>query len=167
MTVPSIGLGPTASEYSEMVTREPWPAPEHTSSLGAEINAKRAVTDLANLAEAHGWSVRLTYARGCWPSTGGRPSRQRDSYAVRMSRGRRRAVAVYVEGTSLTSTWSWDTLLAWDLDSFPFGLGTIGAFQDTVFGAECKPAWPTDWSCPYFGPVHGPAKPKAVRSPRA
>lgn len=165
MILPSIGLGPTMSEFSEAAMPLQWPVPERPAmALNGPVPAP--VLGLAHLALAFCWQHRITYARGCWPSVGGRPSRQRDSYAVRMWRGRQRAVAVYVEGPSERAPWAWDTLLEWDLDRFPHGLADITAFQDAVFGPLCKPSWPgpKDWSCPYFGPVHGPDKPKRVRS---
>lgn len=164
MTMPSIGLGPSTSIYSEILDHKAWPEPE-MSSTDIEVPPVHAVAELAMLAARFGWDFKVTSAVGCWPSVGGRPSRQRASYAVRMWRGRQRAVAVYVEPPGLSKTWSWDTLLEWDLDSFPRGLATIGMFQDMVFGLECKPSWPgaKDWSCPYFGPAHGPEKPKRVR----
>jgi len=139
-----------------------WPDPETTSTqIGPPYLGKSAVSDLVKLCAPHGWTVRVTHARGCYPSIGGRPSEQKDSLAVRLSRGRQRAVAVYVGG----SAWSWDTLYRWTLGEFPDRDATIGAFQDALFGPLCKPAWPgpKDWSCPWFGPVHGPAKPARVR----
>jgi len=167
MTMPSIGLGPTESSYTERVHLDPWPAPERVSAdVDLSGIMSKPIFELVTMAGQFGWSCRVTSAVGCWPSIGGRPSRQRASYAVRMWRGRQRAVAVYVEPPNVRGTWSWDTLLEWDLDSFPRGLANIGMFQDMLFGLECKPMWPgpKDWSCPYFGPVHGPDKPKRVRS---
>jgi hypothetical protein len=144
-----------------------WPSPESISEF-VQTCPKAPVTDLITLAQRSGWKVTVTYARGCWPSVGGRPSRQRDSYGVRMWRGAHRAVAIYVEGVATEGAWGWETLLSWTLDTFPHGHANSTVFQDAVFGQTVKPAWPgpKDWSCPYFGPAHGPVKPKRVPSAR-
>lgn len=155
MILPSIGLGPTTSQYSDQVERSTWPAPDQPSK---DVKSGRKVSIL-DVAEAFGWKYRITYAVGCWPSTGRRPSRQRASYAYRFWRGRQRAVAVQVEPVS-GKTWTWDTLLTWNLESFPVGHPTLEAFATAMFGPLNKPVWPNDWSCPYFGPFHGPEKPK-------
>lgn len=157
MTLPSIGLGPTTSPYSEQLERAAWPEPDQPSK-DVEAGKKVSILDVADLC---GWKYRITYAVGCWPSTGGRPGRQRASYAYRFWRGRRRAVAVQVEPSALAGkTWTWDTLLTWDLESFPVGHSTLEAFATAMFGPVHRVEWPKDWSCSYFGPLHGPEKHK-------
>lgn len=149
----------------QTTARAPWPAPEVGSREVAEAHGK---VSLLEAAEAFGWSYRITYAVGCWPSVGGRPSRQRPSYAYRLWRGDQRAVAVYVAPASADGgkTWSWDTLLTWDLASFPRGHANLEAFAAAICGPVQAVKWPGkgDWSCPYFGPLHGPEKLKRVRS---
>lgn len=158
MTTPPIGLGPSTSRYSAVNERPEWPTPEVIGEPDPHGMGKAAVLDLARLAEAHGWTVRITKARGSWPSTGGRPSQPYWSLAVRMFRINQRAVAVYVE---TGRAWSWKTLYRWNIGEFPTMDAAIGGFTDAVFGPLCKPAWPgpQDWTCPYFGPVHGPERP--------
>ena len=63
------------------------------------------VTALQKAAEAAGWSVNLTYARGRGiHGTNGRPTKEVESWALRCWIGARRAVAVY-EGGSWGSMW--------------------------------------------------------------
>lgn len=159
---PSIGLGPTTSIYTEVEVHEAWPAPEMPARKIEEPD-KAAVRALIDLARAHGWTVRTTEAIGSWPSVGQAPSRQRRSLAVSMTRAQRVAVAVYVEGVAEGGAWSWDTLVS--VDSGWIKCPDVSRFQDLVFGPLCKPSWPTDWTCPYFGPVHGPVKMR--RTPKA
>ncbi len=156
-----IGQGPTSSIYTETAERLEWPDPDMSMRTAPEPD-KAAVPALVALAEACGWKAWVTEAVGAWPTIGGRPSRQRRSLAVRMARNDRVAVAVYVEGLTEGVSWSWDTLAS--INSGWLKFATIGEFQDHVFGPLCKPSWPTNWACPYFGPVHGPDKPKRVRS---
>lgn len=135
-----------------------WPMPEMAATEVADLYEKAAVAALVRLAHAHGWTVRVTEAIGSWPSVAQRPSVQRRSLAVRMSRGPCRAVAVYVsDGTG--DTWTWQDLYRWCDGTFPDLDASIGQFTDALFGRLCKPVMPTDWSCPYFGPVHGPKRP--------
>ena len=101
-----IGLGPRPA----VAEREPYPAPVVSSRDGVTGPDKRAVADLVRLAEGFGWTVRVTYARGCFPHAAtGRPTAEKDSLAVRMVRYPESAVAVYVGG----SVWKWDTLVCW------------------------------------------------------
>lgn len=159
MTLPPIGLGPSTSIYTEEAPRDLWPEPEQLAMDIIPGIAKPAVQDMAWLAERHGWSHRITEAIGCWPSLGQKPSRARFSQALRMWRGDQRAVAVYVEPPTGTS-WQWITFYRWSIGEFPNSDANIGQFMNALFGPLCKPIWPgpKDWSCPYFGPVHGPAK---------
>jgi hypothetical protein len=120
---------------------------------------KRAVGDLVALAGTLGWSVDVTYARGCFPhATTGRPGPVKDSLAVRMARGPLRAVAVYVEG----STWSWDTLAVQGSGAFPVRHSDLGRFMDGAFGPVRQPIGAAS---PMLGPaaralkIWGPLKP--------
>lgn len=137
--------------------REPWPDPELVNREVA-ADGKTAVRDLVVLAQAHGWTAVVTQARGAWPGVAGRPTIQRESLAVRLNRGDERAVAVYVEAAT-GRTWAWDALWAWRAGQFPQDHdAAISLFLDRLFGLLCKSAMPTDWSCPYFGPMHGPKR---------
>jgi hypothetical protein len=121
-----IGLGPRPATPEP----DPYPAPEITSRDGIPGPAKAAVASLVALAERLGWTTITTYARGCLPhATHGRPGPVRDSLAVRMVNGDRRAVAVYRDQGS---SWKWDLLLAWDLTTFPRSYGTLAGFQDAL-----------------------------------
>jgi hypothetical protein len=159
-----IGLGPSTSKYSDPVERIVWPQPEVAAVEIQPGTGKPAVEDLCRLARAFGWSMRVTEACGCWPSVGQRPSVQRWSQAIRMWRGQERAVAVYVEDAG-GKTWKWMTFYRWTIGAFPDSEANVNHFLDGLFGPPCKPMWPgaNDWSCPYFGPVHGPVKPPRVR----
>lgn len=160
MTYPPIGLGPAWSIYTERPRLDPWPEPASPAVVVDDFE-RPAVVALVALANAHGWIVKVTRAEGAWPTVGQKPSRQRVSLAVRMHRDAQYAVAVYVEPITEGGTWAWETMLfrigEWIGKSF-----SIGVFMDEVFGLLCRPSWPTDWTCPYFGPLHGPAKPKRV-----
>jgi|SRR4051812_16152586 hypothetical protein len=138
-----IGLGPRPA----VAPANPYPVPEVTSRDGVAGPAKRAVDDLASLAGTLGWSVDVTYARGCFPhATTGRPGPVRGSLAVRMARGPLRAVAVYVEG----STWSWDTLTVQGSGAFPVKHSDLGHFMDGAFSPVQQPVKAAG---PMLGPV--------------
>lgn len=134
MTLPSIGLGPTTSEFTRQEDLPPWPAPEITNRVvhGDEYAHKGAVRDMVRYAEARGWTATVTYAKGCWPTTGQKPSRQRESYAVHMERGGEMAVTVYVEGPSPSSPWSWETLYHWIKGKFPSKYEKVTPLRDTL-----------------------------------
>lgn len=123
--LPSIGLGPTTSAYTEQDERAAWPDPEVAGREVTDYHGKRAVAGLVRKAQANGWNVRVTEACGSWPSTGKRPSAPRWSLAVRLWRGNERAVAVYVEAPG---TWKWDTIRYWALGTFP-GEVSIAALE--------------------------------------
>lgn len=97
---------PTRTEWAEIgPERAPWPAPEVTSDDPCPAVKPGPVFGLEALAAAQGWTVRVTYARGSYPSVGRRPG-VKESWVVRCSRGRTRAVAVR-EGDSWRSFWWW------------------------------------------------------------
>lgn len=93
--------------------QEEWPKPlvEATAVGRDEYSSVRAVMAMVKYAEEHGWTVLVTKAKGAYPSIGGKPSRQRWSYAVRMAKGSGRAVAIYVEGVTKDGPWKWDLLI--------------------------------------------------------
>jgi hypothetical protein len=107
-------MGPTSSIYTVVPEREAWPEPEVINhEVTKDYLKKSAVVSMVKLAESLGWVVVVTHARGCLPSVGGKPSRQRDSLALRMSRGQERAVAVYTDAPTEGATWSWDSMYRW------------------------------------------------------
>jgi hypothetical protein len=146
-----IGLGPRP----EPAAREVYPVPEISSRDRAAGPDKRAVRDMVHLAEAYGWAVEVTYAKGCFPHAGtGRPGVPKESLAVRMERGRDFAVAVYVSGAA----WSWDTLSILRrgrIERYP----AVGVMLDALFGplhevelwpwAKCPVHRTAAWHPPY------------------
>lgn len=133
-----IGLGPRPA----VAEREPYPAPVVSSRDGVAGPDKKAVRDLARLAQAYCWTVEITYAEGCFPNAvNGSPGAVKPSLAVRMERGREFAVAVYVGG----SVWSWDTLRILRGGRIE-RRQQIGEFLDALFGAVQTQA---SWHPPY------------------
>lgn len=138
-----IGLGPRPP----VPEPEPYPEPVVSSRDGVPGPKKTAVAALVRLAEAHGWSVQVTYAKGCFPhGATGRPGAPKESLAVRMERGQERAVAVYVGG----STWSWDTLVVLGRADF-WRYPGLGMFMDMTFGLEHAVPLPPWTRCPVVG----------------
>jgi hypothetical protein len=83
------------------------PAPVVTAldPIPAGKKTPAVVTALKEQAEALGWSVNLTYARGRGiHGTTGKPTKEVDSWALRCWQGERRAVAVY-SGESWGDMW--------------------------------------------------------------
>lgn len=149
-----IGLGPRP----EPPAPPAYPAPEITSRDGVTGPEKRAVVALEELARAHGWLTRVTYAKGhLQHGTTGKPGAVRDSLAVRMVRGAGDyAVAVYVDRGH---SWSWETM--WHAGQRkPVGYDTINTFLDAVFGpatliapypwANCPMVTTAAWNPPYI-----------------
>ncbi len=71
------------------------------------------------LAETHGWLVRATYARGTTPDRRVRkemrPGKVVDSLALRMRRGRERAVAVWIDAKfDVAYTWGLAPRVRWN-----------------------------------------------------
>lgn len=129
--------GPQPAPWDSTVMRRPapvvkpaFPEPLVDSTEGASIPVKAAAVALRKHAEATGWSVLETYAKGWVPhSKTGRPGAQpKESVALRMSRGDQRAVAVYVGAGS----WSWDTMLTWRDGTFPQKHKTLGALKEAM-----------------------------------
>lgn len=122
---------------------EPYPAPAIAAhEVDAGYLGKRSVMDMARLAEAAGWTYRVTHARGSFPhATTGTASKPKDSLAVRMHRGPERAVAVYVKTSA--DAWSWETLSrwAWASGEFPDRLGNVTVFK-ALLPYELWRGWP-------------------------
>ena len=98
---------PTRTEWPERAAKVSYPVPEVTSNDPCPAVKPGPVFALEALAVSQGWDVRVTYARGNPPHPiTGKPLAVRDSWAVRCSRGRTRAVAVR-EGDSWRSFWWW------------------------------------------------------------
>lgn len=97
------------------------PPPEVTSRDRVEGPVPKAAQALARLAVAHGWAVRVTYARGPRVhSTHGTVTRIADSIAVRMRRGEQRAVAFWTDGKFDGDS---DPAVAWAIGQAPERLG--------------------------------------------
>lgn len=69
-----------------------WPAPEVPARVAEPAEIPTGARRVAALAAAAGWTVVATYARGTYP---GRVPRVVDCLALRMWRGRQRAVALW------------------------------------------------------------------------
>lgn len=130
-----------------------WPTPEKLATVVTEYGGKTAVAGLVDRIRARGWTVVVTEAKGCLPSVGQRPSRQRTSYAVRMAQGTRRAVAVYTDAPEEGGVWGWDSLWWWD-SRFPrmYLEETITALVDSILGPVHGPTLEDAG----LGPIHGP-----------
>ncbi len=92
---------------------EPYPAPLLTSDMPYDEPSSKPAADLLELALAHGWTGRITYAKGYLPHAAyGTPGKvAKFSEALRLMRGDRRAVAVRMGG-------SWDSLWTWSGTEF-------------------------------------------------
>lgn len=80
-----------------------WPAPEVPTRLATDVEIPTGARRVAKVAATAGWAVVATYARGTCP---GRTPHVVDSLALRMRRGRHRAVAVW-HGTKFTFACAW------------------------------------------------------------
>jgi hypothetical protein len=137
------------------VGAEPWPEPEAQAIEvdGTAYANRSALVSLIKLAESLEWSARVTFARGSYPGVGQRPSRQRASFAVRFRRGPDAAVAVYAEGPSEGSSWSWELLIRRPGGHFAAPDATITAFVDGLAGPVVARPTLADAG---LGPMHGP-----------
>jgi hypothetical protein len=104
---PPLGAAPVPA------TAEPYPASLLTSDDPYDGPTSKPAADLLKLALAHGWTGRITYAKGYLPhATLGTPGKvAKFSEALRLSRGERYAVAVRTGG-------SWDSLWTWSGTEF-------------------------------------------------
>lgn len=135
--------------------REPWPEPELRARITTDY--PRPVASLVATFAKRGWTAVVTEARGCLPSVGQRPSRQRTNYAVRMAHGGCRAVAIYTEGPEEGSAWGWDAMYQWVNGTFPHGYATVTEFVDGLLGAVYGPSLADAG----LGPMLGPAPEKS------
>lgn len=105
---------------------QPWPPAEISShSVAANYLGMTAFSGLVKLGQEKGWITVCQHARGCWPTIGQKPSRQRDSLMVSFLKGSTMMVAVYVEGITPGTGWSWDTLYRWSTGEHPAKLQTV------------------------------------------
>lgn len=98
----------------------PHPAPEVPCRLAVAGEMGRDALRLQRAAQAAGWTVQATYARG-WGvhGTTGRPTAKRQSVAARCwGPDGRRMVAVWSKGCSGTGSWSCDLVLTWGPDQY-------------------------------------------------
>ena len=83
-----------------------WPTPEVPARVASDAEVPAGARRVAMGAIAAGWVVAATYARGTYPYPKLGP-RVVDSLALRMWRGRQRAVAVWQDAKfDLAYTWS-------------------------------------------------------------
>lgn len=104
-----------------------WPEPEHTSAMPWPEGFVKpsAAVSLLGMAERHGWTGRLTYARGHVPGVGERRNLVH-SVAVRFSDGAlaRGGYVVYeavADGRKLA--WVAKTLMVYGRDHWPVSVG--------------------------------------------
>lgn len=122
---------------------QPFPAPSLISDAPTDATPSQPVAGLLAWAQAHGWDGVVTFARGHVPhATHGRPSAQaKFSEAVRLHRGRERAVAVRMGG-------SWASLWTWSDRDFFTRHATLEAFKQAI-------AQPVDNPVDTPGAFHG------------
>lgn len=113
-----------SSEYQAPV--EPYPVP---SAVGHFVTVEawpQPVKSLVAWANASGWSALVTRAVGTMPHASyGTPTTEKESFAVRMAHGSRRAVAVR-RGTA------WDSFWTWGPEQFFTRHGTLEAFKQAI-----------------------------------
>lgn len=115
---------------------DPYPAPLVAVQERPRAEWPKVIGDLWALGEVHGWDSTVTYAVGylSHASYGTPGDKPKQSWAVRMKRGGRRAVAVRMGD-------DWESLWTWSSDQFFTRHGTLGAFMDAVSGpAMCYPS---------------------------
>lgn len=107
-----------------------WPAPEVSCRDAVDAEIPRGAQAVAKAAEAAGWRVRCTYARGTYPFPR-RDPKVLDSVAVRLWKTPRAAVGVWLDG-------KFDQAFAWGLED---QLRAVGAAElKALLTAE---TWPT------------------------
>lgn len=95
----------------------PHPEPEVPCREATEEEIPRAAKLMRKRAEAAGWSVRATYARGTVMHLTGKPGKVVDSIALRMHKANRYAWAMWYDG-------SFETAQTWERgQGFPAGIG--------------------------------------------
>lgn len=125
-----------AEEAGRLRALRDYPAAEHTSAdpWPEDFVAPGPAVSLRVLAERHGWTVAMTYARGNKPhGTTGKPTALRHSVAVRMVHPETRRAAVAVTMSPVDKRdWSWDTLLLWGADLPPFPHASITDLKEWI-----------------------------------
>jgi hypothetical protein len=113
----------------------PYPASLLTSDDPYDGPTSRPAADLLKLALAHGWTGRITYAKGYLPHAAyGTPSKvAKFSEALRLARGDRRAVAVRMDS-------SWESLWTWSATQFFIRYKLLDEFRAAL-------AQPVDTAC--------------------
>lgn len=103
----------------------PWPTPVHTSLMPAPQDIPDPVSDLAVWARCFSWSVLVTYSEGWVP--GQKSEAPKKVWALRCSRGSRRAVAVREDG-------SWRSFWVWSDTQFFTRVSLLDQFKQAVAG---------------------------------
>lgn len=113
-----------AGGYEDPVV--PYPAPAVGAHLVEHTDWPRAVRTLAGHAQGLGWSLNVTRAVGTMPhATHGTPTTEKESFAVRLVKGSRRAVAVYRGG-------SWESLWTWSGTETHHQCKNLGVFKEAL-----------------------------------
>lgn len=120
-------VGPVSFARTPEEIEKPFPAPFVTSDMGHAQAASRPAGNLILYAIKMGWRGEITYARGHVPHARlGTPSAEaKFSEAVRLHRGRERAVAVRMGG-------SWESLWTWSDIVFFTRHATLDAFKGAL-----------------------------------
>lgn len=120
-------VGPVDFTRPSDPEQQPFPAPLMTSDDELRLAVSQPANALLSMALVHGWLGVVTQAKGHVPhATHGRPSAQaKYSEAVRLHRGRQRAVAVRCGGT-------WASLWTWSDAVFFTRHATLEAFKQAI-----------------------------------
>ena len=113
-----------------------YPAPEHTSRdpWPSDFVAPGPAVSLRMLAELHGFTVAMTYARGYTPhATTARPGILRHSVAVRMRNLETRRAGYAVTSSPTThADWSWSSVMLWGADCQVFTSASITDMKEWI-----------------------------------
>ncbi|HEU4753931.1 MAG TPA: hypothetical protein VFU47_12555 [Armatimonadota bacterium] len=121
------------------------PAPEHTSRdpWPSGFTIPWAVTRMTRTAQAHGWAVGRTYARGTRMQATGKPGPLVESVALRMlhPETRCRAVLVY-EIPAGAGAKGWSTCLVWGPNLPPFAEANVTEVREYLAArGRVHPSW--------------------------
>jgi hypothetical protein len=96
-----------------------YPDPQVPGTIADEDDIPASARAWRAKAQAHGWTVTVTYARGTKPDQWGRPGRVIQSLALRMRHpDGRRAVALW-QAPEGAGKWGTDTVYAWGPGRWP------------------------------------------------
>lgn len=113
-----------------------YPTPEHTSRdpWPDDFVAPGPAVSLRLLAESHGFTVAMTYARGYPPHrTTGRPTSLRHSVAVRLVHPQTRRAGYAVTTSPVAKLgWTWDSVMVWGTDVPPFPYASITDMKEWI-----------------------------------